>query len=154
LRVRSGDLIALAEHFLRRFAAENHKAIRGFSDRARTRIRTYRWPGNVRELENAVERAVVLCEGEVIEEAHLPQGSSGSGSLEGIEVPGATMADLERFAILKTLESVDGSTQRAAEVLDISPRTIQSAARSMSSVTSHSVLTMPPSRVRRSVTRR
>jgi two-component system, NtrC family, response regulator HydG len=125
LRVRAGDLIALADHFLRRFAAENHKSIAGFSDRAKTRIRTYRWPGNVRELENAIERAVVLCEGDIIEEAHLPQGSSSGGSLEGIEIPGATMADLEKFAILKTLESVDGSTQRAAEVLDISPRTIQ-----------------------------
>jgi two-component system response regulator HydG len=125
LRVRAGDLIALADHFLRRFAAENHKSIAGFSDRAKTRIRTYRWPGNVRELENAIERAVVLCEGDLIEESHLPQGSTASGSLEGIEIPGATMADLEKFAILKTLESVDGSTQRAAEVLDISPRTIQ-----------------------------
>jgi two-component system response regulator HydG len=125
LRVRSGDLIALADHFLRRFSAENHKSIAGFSERAKTRIRTYRWPGNVRELENAIERAVVLCEGELIEESHLPQSSTVSASLEGIEIPGATMADLEKFAILKTLESVDGSTQRAAEVLDISPRTIQ-----------------------------
>jgi two-component system response regulator HydG len=125
LRVRAGDLIALADHFLRRFSAENHKSVAGFSERAKTRIRTYRWPGNVRELENAIERAVVLCEGDTIEEAHLPQGASSGGSLEGIEIPGATMADLEKFAILKTLESVDGSTQRAAEVLDISPRTIQ-----------------------------
>jgi two-component system, NtrC family, response regulator HydG len=125
LRVRSGDLIALAEHFLRRFAAENHKAISGFSDRAKTRIRAYHWPGNVRELENAIERAVVLCEGDLIEEGHFPQGSAAGASLEGIAIPGATMADLEKFAIVKTLESVDGSTQRAAEVLDISPRTIQ-----------------------------
>jgi two-component system, NtrC family, response regulator HydG len=125
LRVRAGDLIALADHFLRRFAAENHKPIVGFSERAKTRIRSYRWPGNVRELENAIERAVVLCEGDLIDEGHLPQGSAAGASLEGIEIPGATMADLEKFAILKTLESVDGSTQRAAEVLDISPRTIQ-----------------------------
>jgi two-component system response regulator HydG len=125
LRLRAGDVIALADHFLRRFAAENHKSITGFSDRARTRIRTYRWPGNVRELENAIERAVVLCEGDLIEESHLPRGSAATANLEGIEIPGATMADLEKFAILKTLESVDGSTQRAAEVLDVSPRTIQ-----------------------------
>jgi two-component system response regulator HydG len=125
LRVRAGDLMALADHFLRRFAAENHKGISGFTDRARTKIRSYRWPGNVRELENAIERAVVLCEGDRIDETHLPQGSSAPSGLEGIEIPGATMADLEKFAILKTLEAVDGSTQRAAEMLDISPRTIQ-----------------------------
>jgi two-component system, NtrC family, response regulator HydG len=125
LRARPGDIMALADHFLRRFSAENHKVIAGFSDRAKTRIRGYRWPGNVRELENAIERAVVLCDGDLIEEGHLPQGSVAGANLEGIEIPGATMAELEKFAIVKTLESVDGSTQRAAEVLDISPRTIQ-----------------------------
>jgi two-component system response regulator HydG len=125
LRQRGGDITVLAEHFLRRFALENHKEITGFSDRARTRVRTYRWPGNVRELENAIERAVVMCEGGTIEEAHLPRGSSAPSTLEGIEIPGATMAEIEKFAILKTLDLVDGSTVRAAEVLDISTRTIQ-----------------------------
>jgi two-component system response regulator HydG len=125
LRLRGGDILALANHFLQRFALENHKSIEGFTDRARTRIRNYRWPGNVRELENAIERAVVLCDGKLIDEAHLPQASAASTGLEGIHVPGATMAELERFAIEKTLAAVDGSTARAAEILDISIRTIQ-----------------------------
>jgi two-component system response regulator HydG len=125
LRFRGGDVLALAEHFLQRFALENHKPISGFSDRAKTKLRSYRWPGNVRELENAIERAVVLCEGDVLEDAHLPQGTAGASLLEGIQVPGATMAELERYAIMKTLEATDGSTQRAAEVLDVSVRTIQ-----------------------------
>jgi len=125
LRFRGGDILVLAEHFLRRFALENHKQIDAFTDRARTKIRNYRWPGNVRELENAVERAVVLCEGDVIEEQHLPHGSSTSPKFDGIQVPGATMAELERFAILKTLEAADGSTVRAADILDISVRTVQ-----------------------------
>jgi two-component system response regulator HydG len=126
LRLRGGDVLALAEHFLRRFARENHRSIGGFSDRARTKIRAHRWPGNVRELENAVERAVVLCDGDQIEEAHLPQHlGSGPVALEGIQIPGATLAELERFAITKTLESVEGSTTRAAEILDVSVRTIQ-----------------------------
>jgi len=118
-------VLALAEHFLRRFAVENHKDISEFSERAKTRIRAHRWPGNVRELENAVERAVVLCEGDVILEEHLPQLGATASPLEGISVPGATMAELERFAILKTLEAAEGSTVRAAEMLDISVRTIQ-----------------------------
>ncbi len=125
LRLRGGDILDLAEHFLRRFALENHKQITGFTARARTKLRNHQWPGNVRELENAIERAVVLCEGGQLDESHLPQGSATLESLQGITVPGATLAELERFAILKTLEAVEGSTHRAAQVLDISIRTIQ-----------------------------
>jgi two-component system response regulator HydG len=125
LRLRGGDILVLADHFLRKFALENHKPIEGFTDRAKTKIRNHRWAGNVRELENAIERAVVLCEGSAIDEAHLPYGTGGGAGLEGLQIPGATMAELERFAITKTLDAVDGSTARAAEILDVSIRTIQ-----------------------------
>ena len=125
LRIRAGDVMALADHFLRKFALENHKDIVGFTDRAKTKLRNHRWPGNVRELENAIERAVVLCEDDCIDDAHLPRPSGAPQPLDGIAVPGATMAEIERFAILRTLEAVDGSSIRAAEMLDISPRTIQ-----------------------------
>ncbi|HTV17323.1 MAG TPA: sigma-54 dependent transcriptional regulator [Polyangiaceae bacterium] len=125
LRLRGGDILMLAEHFLRRFALEDHKTIGGFTDRARMKLRSYRWPGNVRELENAIERAVVLCDGDKIDDEHLPYGATAHGGLDGISVPGATMAELEKYAILKTLDAVDGSTVRAAELLDISVRTIQ-----------------------------
>jgi two-component system response regulator HydG len=125
LCLRGGDILVLAEHFLRRFALENNKPVKGFTDRAKTKIKGYRWPGNVRELENAVERAVVLCETDAIDEDLLPYGSSGSSMLDGITVPGATLAELEKYAIVKTLEAVGGSTVRAAELLDISVRTIQ-----------------------------
>jgi len=124
LRVRGGDVLVLANHFLRRFAEENHKAVETFTDRARAKIVGHRWPGNVRELENAIERAVVLCEGTAIDEEDLPidvapitQGT--------IRIPGATMAEIERFAIVSTLEATNGSTSKAAEMLDISVRTIQ-----------------------------
>src|SRR5262245_3846213 len=72
LRVRDTDALVLANHFLRRFAAENKRKIDGFTDQARAKIVAHRWPGNVRELENAIERAVVLCDGPLIEEEHLP----------------------------------------------------------------------------------
>lgn len=127
LREREGDVLLLAEAFLRRFAAENDKSIRGFSSAACARLKQHEWPGNVRELENAVERAVIMCEGPQIEADHLPSPSSPppSAPLTGIEVPGASMADVERFAILRTLEAVGGSTTRAAEILQISVRTLQ-----------------------------
>jgi two-component system response regulator HydG len=125
LRERGSDVLALAQHFLERFALDNHKPITGFTDRAKTKLRSHRWPGNVRELENAIERAVVLAEAELIDEDVLPEGTSGGAGFEGLALPGSTMAEIEKLAILKTLEAVDGSTVRAAEILDISVRTIQ-----------------------------
>ena len=124
LRVRDGDVLLLANHFLRRFASENAKRMDRFSDKARARIVAHRWPGNVRELENAIERAVVLCDGAVIEEEHLPMDMAPL-SKGAARIPGATMAEIERFAILSTLEATNGSSARAAEMLDISVRTIQ-----------------------------
>jgi two-component system response regulator HydG len=124
LRIRGGDVIVLANHFLRKFARENHKTVEGFSDDARTKIMAHRWPGNVRALENAVERAVVLCEGPKIEANDLPF-ETATESHGAVRIPGATMAEIERHAILTTLDSCGGSTTKAAEMLDISVRTIQ-----------------------------
>ncbi len=124
LRVRGGDVLVLANHFLRKFALENHRRLDGFTDKARTKIMSYRWPGNVRALENAIERAVVLCAGTSIDDEDLPFESS-TETLGAIRIPGATMAELERYAIMKTLEATDGSTAKAADLLDISVRTIQ-----------------------------
>jgi two-component system response regulator HydG len=126
LRVREGDIVLLAQAFLKRFAEEAHKRIEGFSDKARAKLLSYRWPGNVRELENAVERAVVLCDSPQIEEEHLPFGAAPvARGMGGPRIPGATMSEIERHAILTTLEAVGGSTTKAAEMLDISVRTIQ-----------------------------
>jgi DNA-binding NtrC family response regulator len=86
----------------------------------------YRWPGNVRELENVIERAVVLCDGAHIERKHLPPAVIPYSERDGPPpIPGSTIADLERYAILKTLEACGGSTSRAATVLGVSPRKIQ-----------------------------
>ncbi len=124
LRLRGGDVIVLANAFLRRFAEDNKKPVEDFSDDARTKILAHRWPGNVRELENAIERAVVLCEGAKIEADDLP--FEAAQPMKGpVRVPGATMAEIERWAILSTLEAAGGSTAKAAEILDISVRTIQ-----------------------------
>jgi two-component system response regulator HydG len=124
LRLRGSDVLVLANAFLRRFAEDNKKPVEDFSEDARTKILAHRWPGNVRELENAVERAVVLCEGSRIEADDLP--FEAAQPMRGpMRVPGATMAEIERWAILATLEATGGSTAKAAELLDISVRTIQ-----------------------------
>ena len=126
LRERKSDVPALASFFLRRYAAENGKHIETLSDDAIATLREYTWPGNVRELENAIERAVVLCDGPVVQKSHLPSSvvpAEDRGAAPPI--PGTTIADLERYAILKTLEACGGSTSKAATVLGVSPRKIQ-----------------------------
>jgi DNA-binding NtrC family response regulator len=84
----------------------------------------------VRELENIVERAVVVARADVIRREDLGPSLANSDDGSGGEarvpiVPGATMAELERYAILRTLEHTGGSTSRAADLLGISTRTIQ-----------------------------
>jgi two-component system response regulator HydG len=124
LRLRGADVAALADHFLREFTLENHKIIEGFTTAARAKMLAFRWPGNVRALENAIERAVVLAEGVLIDEGDLPFEANPE-ALGSLRIPGSTMAEIERYAITKTLEATEGSTAKAAEILDISVRTIQ-----------------------------
>ena len=93
-----------------------------------TRCSRYDWPGNVRELENVIERAVVLSGGSLPHRRRAAAGARGPGpgvASPGRLIPGATMRELEREAILRTLEMVDGTTTRAAEMLGISVRKIQ-----------------------------
>ncbi len=126
LRDRKSDIPALASFFLRRYAAENGKTIESFQEEALARITDYAWPGNVRELENVVERAVVLCDAPQVEVKHLPPSLVPERLRDGPPpVPGSTIADLEKYAILKTLEACGGSTSKAALILGVSTRKIQ-----------------------------
>jgi DNA-binding NtrC family response regulator len=126
LRERPADVPALAAFFLKRYAEENGKRLEGFSPEALADLSAYGWPGNVRELEHALERAVVLAEGGRVERSHLPPLVSPGAEGEGPPpVPGSSIYELERYAILKTLEGCGGSTSKAATLLGISPRKIQ-----------------------------
>ncbi len=128
LRARPSDVPLLAMKFLQKYSAENEKKIDGFAQDALSMLSQYAWPGNVRELENAIERAVVVCRGSEIGIADLaPQITANAGrSVDGMpQIPGSSLAELERYAILRTLEHTGGSTSRAAEMLGISARTIQ-----------------------------
>lgn len=129
LRERPVDLPVLAQHFLKKYALQNAKDVRSFSDEAMTLLLRHSWPGNVRQLENAIERAVVLTEQPVLNVSHFPTLRGALEPVEhahsGISIPGSSLALIEREAILRTVESVGGSTSRAAKILGISPRKIQ-----------------------------
>ncbi|MCA9586084.1 MAG: sigma-54-dependent Fis family transcriptional regulator [Myxococcales bacterium] len=126
LRERPADVAPLAAFFLARYAAENGRNIEGFAEDALRALAAYDWPGNVRELENVVERAVVLCDGATIEPRHLPRSLVPSLDRDAAPpIPGSTIQELERYAILKTLEACGGSTSKAAAILGVSPRKIQ-----------------------------
>ncbi len=127
LRDRRSDIPALAKFFVEKFAKANDKTIDELSTQALELLVSHDWPGNVRELENAIERAVVLATGSHIEIRHLPTTiRPATLSAPGVPIiPGATMAELERYAILETMKATGGSTSKAAEMLGISARTIQ-----------------------------
>ena len=121
--------VAIAEEQLQATGGgENDSPVEGFSDEALRALMAYPWPGNVRELENAIERAVVLCEGNTIGADLLPSSTTTAPSAAGtldLLIPGITMAEVERIVIERTLDAVGGSTAKAAEILGISRRKIQ-----------------------------
>jgi DNA-binding NtrC family response regulator len=127
LRERRGDIPALVEHFLTRWVRASGKEIRGISPGALSALYAYEWPGNVRELAGEVERAVERCDGREIGGHHLSPALQGAGEdrAGSALIPGATLDEIEREAILRTLEEVGGSTARAAQILGISVRKIQ-----------------------------
>ncbi len=125
LRDRPSDIPLLATHFLRKYVTENAKVIDGFTEDALLRLSGYTWPGNVRELENIVERAVVLASGPRITGAELPPHLVPTRDGSGVMIPGSSLDEIERHAILATLEATGGSTGKAAEMLGISVRKIQ-----------------------------
>ncbi len=126
LREKRADIGPLASFFLGRYAKENGRNIEGITEQAHKVLASYDWPGNVRELENVVERAVVLCEGPLVDLRHLPPSLVPADQRDGPPpIPGSTIQDLERYAILKTLEACGGSTSKAASILGVSPRKIQ-----------------------------
>lgn len=129
LRQRRGDILPLAEHFLRRFVKESGKGKLTFSRNAMKKIYQYPWPGNVRELENAIERAVVLVEGEILTENDLPLTVTSFSAQQSGDVPAPTAFDetspvlpLERvkeMAIRHAMKATDGNIADAAGKLQI-----------------------------------
>jgi two-component system response regulator HydG len=132
LRERRDDIPLLAAAFLRRLAEVNDRRVSGFTPAALAALEAAPWPGNVRELLHAVERAVILARGELIDVGDLPEGlrrSPGGGSSPAtastLSVPlGTPMEEVERLVIKETLRQTRGDKTLAAQILGIAPRTI------------------------------
>jgi DNA-binding NtrC family response regulator len=114
LRARRGDIARLAHYFLEKYSTAMSKQVRGFSPEAMHALKAYDWPGNVRELENAVERAMVVTTGEVIEKDHLPLHTTASTRGNG-----KRLEDMERQYIEAVLKETGWNVSRSAAILDI-----------------------------------
>jgi two-component system response regulator HydG len=123
LRERREDILPLARFFIDKYAVDFKKKVTGFASGAIEKMRSYAWPGNVRELQNAIERAVLLCDGDIIEAQHLTMDSRPEGE---ISTGGDTLIleELERAAIQQALRSARGVQKEAAQLLGISPRVL------------------------------
>jgi DNA-binding NtrC family response regulator len=121
LRERGEDVQLLLDHFFHIFAEKYDRPLKGFSQAAYQRLFAHPWPGNTRELQNAVERAVLLSKGPLIEVEDLPFGlKTAEPSLDDFHVPpNLTLAEIERLVITKTLQRTQGNKQAAAQILGI-----------------------------------
>jgi DNA-binding NtrC family response regulator len=129
LRDRKQDLPLLAEHILRDMNVKHSRQVRGMQSDVTELFQGYSWPGNIRELRNVLERALIVCDRDLIGRAHLPEDfgrgrAAGSSDLSSLRFPpGATVDAVERELILQTLAATSNKT-RAAESLGISLKTL------------------------------
>lgn len=135
LRERREDIPLLAAHFLQNFASRNHKAIKGFSPQALDCMLRYRWPGNVRELENVLERAVILCGGDLIDEDDLPDvvrqapPVTPANNEAEVALAGLRLEQVEKRAIEETLKQTGDNKSEAARRLGITRATLHNKLR-------------------------
>ncbi len=124
LRERPEDVLPLARFFLNQYSVDFKKKVTGFSPGAIERMRSYHWPGNVREMQNAVERAVLLCDGETIDTSNLTMEATQEEY--AADHPGNVLhlEHLERGAILRALQMTRGVQKEAAQLLGVSPRVL------------------------------
>jgi DNA-binding NtrC family response regulator len=125
LRERREDLPLLTGHFIERLAHELGKDVGGISDDALKLLMDHDWPGNVRELENAIERALVTCKGRQLTETDFVWLGRAAAGRQAWEVPGdISLNELERRAIIATLERTHGNVKEAALSLGVDRSTL------------------------------
>jgi Nif-specific regulatory protein len=124
LRERRPDILLLADHFVEKFAREHGKKVKRISTPAIDMLASYHWPGNVRELANAIERATVVCDGQVLHAHHLPptlQTAEASGTGQTASLSDALEA-FEKDALQDALKSARGNRAKAARLLATTER--------------------------------
>ncbi len=124
LRERKADILLLADHFMLKYGRKESKSIKRISTPAIDMLMRYHWPGNVRELENCIERAVLLCEDQVIHSYHLPptlQTAESSGTLPTLSLQKA-VASYEKELIQDALKTSRGNQAKTARLLDTTER--------------------------------
>jgi len=124
LRERKPDVLLLADHFVEKFSREHGKKVKRIATPAIDMLVSYHWPGNVRELSNAIERAVVLCDGQVVHAHHLPPTlqtaeASGTGQTSSLR---ESLEGFEKDALLDALKSARGNRAKAARLLSTTER--------------------------------
>ncbi len=128
LRERREDIPLLIQAFIEEFNAKYEKRVKSVDEASLSLLLQQPWPGNVRELRNAIERAVVVCEDDLITAKHLSLGPADRAREEQSDVlslsVGVALEDAERQLILRTLASVNNNKTRAAEILGISLKTL------------------------------
>ena len=124
LRERKDDIMLMADHFLEKFAAENGKRIARISTPAIEMLTRYHWPGNIRELENCIERAVLVCQDDVIRSEYLPPSLQMVRKGDEGAKPSFTeiIANKERELIVDALKECGGQQRKAARELGITER--------------------------------
>ncbi|HEX7175273.1 MAG TPA: sigma-54 dependent transcriptional regulator [Pyrinomonadaceae bacterium] len=134
LRRRLDDIALLSEHLIAQLAERHNRPARRLSKAALEALKSHHWPGNVRELRNVIERAVIICSGEAIERHHLApyplEQRARARSEDTITLPvGTPIEEAERQLILRTLQKTDNNKTRAAELLQISLKTLHNKLR-------------------------
>jgi len=124
LRERKTDVLLLADHFLERLATDHRKKIRRISTPAIDMLMAYHWPGNVRELQNVMERAVLVCDGDVVHAHHLPPtlqmaDTSDASAFQTLE---SAVSAVEKDLIQDALKMARGNRAKAARLLQATPR--------------------------------
>ncbi len=128
LRERPTDIARLANHFLRKFSKLNYKTIDNIAKPALERLNLYRWPGNVRELANAIEQAVIFCNGKQLEAAHLPEEIRTATAKHdfSLHLHSSSLPEIEAAVIRQVLEEKQWNLSQAAEALGIARGTLYS----------------------------
>jgi transcriptional regulator with PAS, ATPase and Fis domain len=124
LRERREDIMPLAVAFLKRFAAQANRTLRGFTPAAGDRLAAFEWPGNIRQLQNEIQRAVLLCEGPDVDAADLSVSDIRIVPSEGHDTNFTLLEGVERNAIIQMLRETGGNKLETAKKLGIGRQTL------------------------------